>query len=827
MVFSLFFSLGTGTIWAVPLPAFPGAQGFGAQATGGRGGTIYHVTNLNDSGAGSFRDAVSAGNRIVVFDVGGYITLNSEVAMKSNLTIAGQTAPGGGIGIQGREVSFGSQSNIIVRHVRFRPGSGAPSTDNCLNFYQAHNVILDHVSVEFASWNNMDATTGDWTTHPINGITVQNSIDSDPIGQQFGAHTEAPNGQWSWFDNLFTNSHNRNPLAKVNTVFINNALYNCDAGYTTHTSTNFSHDIVNNYFVAGPASGGNFPWYQIDNNQSMYFTGNLHDSSLDGILNGTGTKPLPGYQGGGTVLTSPWSTITASYPTVSAASAYRRAISRAGALPWDEVDSLVIAQAKTLGSGTVGTGAGTSGPNSGLYTSQTQTGLGNGGFGTITDTSKPTDSDNDGIPDYWETAVGWNPNSADSMTLGSDGYAHLEDYVNWLADPHVVGLSSSNIDLDLSQFTTGFTSSPVFSVSGAVNGSVSILSDGHTARFVSAAGFSGLASYGFTVMDSAGSTMTLTVGVLVQPGGPTATPTRVLTATPTASFTKTFTATVTATPSATRTRTFTPTPTATPFLTPSPTASRTASPTASASPTSTQTSTASPTASATKTATVTSTMTASPTATKTITATLTKTPSPTATKTQTLTSTVTPAFTATVTSTVTWTQTPVPSATVTASPTASATASASPTATPSLTSTATYTPTQTPVFTQTLTPTASPTETFSLTPTPTVILSATATPTFSQGPPITTPIPFPNPAPGPTVTISFTLRDNSSWVHIEIFTTAFRKVNQVDLSNLSAGAQLVSIPLTDNHGSPLANGVYYIVVVNQQGRAVGKLLIIK
>src|ERR1700735_159953 len=81
------------------IPAFPGAFGFGASATGGRGGTVYHVTNLNDSGAGSFRDAVSAGNRIVVFDVGGYIVLKSPVLLSSNLTIAGQTAPGGGIGI--------------------------------------------------------------------------------------------------------------------------------------------------------------------------------------------------------------------------------------------------------------------------------------------------------------------------------------------------------------------------------------------------------------------------------------------------------------------------------------------------------------------------------------------------------------------------------------------------------------------------------------------------------------------------------------------------------------------------------------------------------
>src|SRR5262252_2894307 len=103
--------------------AFPGAQGFGANATGGRSGTVYHVTTLADSGTGSFRDAVSVANRIVVFDVGGYITLSSEVAIKGNITIAGQTAPGGGIGIRGAEVSFGSQNNVIVRHLRFRPGS--------------------------------------------------------------------------------------------------------------------------------------------------------------------------------------------------------------------------------------------------------------------------------------------------------------------------------------------------------------------------------------------------------------------------------------------------------------------------------------------------------------------------------------------------------------------------------------------------------------------------------------------------------------------------------------------------------------------------------
>jgi len=674
LVCCLILNMGVGSAIAASLPAFPDAQGFGALATGGRGGTVYHVTNLNDSGTGSFRDAVSAGNRIIVFDVCGYITLSSEVAMKSNITLAGQTAPGGGIGIRGAEVSFGSQSNIIVRNIRFRPGSGAASTDNGLNFYQAHNVILDHVSIEFASWNNIDATTGDWQTHPINGITVQNSIDADPIGQQFGAHTEAPNGQWSWFNNLFANSHNRNPLAKVNTVFINNALYNCDAGYTTHTSSNFSHDIVNNYFVDGPASGGNFPWFQIDNNQSIYSPGNRHDSSLDGALNGGTTQPLPGYQGGGTVLNSPWSTITASYPTVDAASAYRRAISWAGAKPWDEVDTLVVSQARTLGSGSTGTGAGTRGPDGSLYTSETQTGLGNSGFGNIACGSKPSDTDNDGIPDYWETAVGWNPNSADSMTISPDGYDHLEDYVNWLADPHAVGLSGGNIDLDLSQFSTGFTNNPVFSVSGAVNGSVSVLTDGHTARFVSNGGFSGLADYHFTVTDSVGSTMTLTVGVLVQPASLTVMPTRTSTATATRTATPVATFTFTVTRTNTSTFTFTPTLTATFTLT------RTNTATNTATRTNTQTFSFTPTPTATFTFTRTHTATNTPTKTNSLTFTFTPSSTATSTATRTITpvpptSTLTPTPTRTLTTvpptwTFTGTNTPVPlTSTFTATPT--------------------------------------------------------------------------------------------------------------------------------------------------------------
>ncbi len=89
---------------------------------------------------------------------------------------------------------------------------------------------MDHVSLEFGPWNNIDAVG-------CAAITVQNSIDANPTGQQFGAHTESVGQNYSWFYNIFANSHNRNPLAKINTVFINNVEYNNSAGYTTHTST--------------------------------------------------------------------------------------------------------------------------------------------------------------------------------------------------------------------------------------------------------------------------------------------------------------------------------------------------------------------------------------------------------------------------------------------------------------------------------------------------------------------------------------------------------------------------------------------------------------
>ena len=489
--------------------AFPGALGFGAYATGGRNGSVYHVTTLADSGAGSLRTGLTSGNRTIVFDVGGEIKLLTAISCSSSLTIAGQTAPGG-IVIDGGEISFANRNNIICRYIRIRPGSDTASTgDDALSFYRASNLIMDHTSIAFAPWNNIDGV-GD-STHLVTSITVQNSINANPTGQQFGCHAESVGGQWSWQYNIFANSHNRNPLAKVNDTFINNLEYNNSAGYTTHTSTRFKHDIVNNYFIWGPASGGNFPWYQIDNNQSIYFTGNLSDSDKNGTLGGSTTAPLPGYQGGGTILSAPWSSWTTIIPTMTTALAYRYDVSAAGAWPRDDVDSLIISQIKTLGTG---------GPGGGLYTSQTQTGLGNNGYGTFTGLTAATDTDNDGMPDYWELANGSATNSANGLTNTITGYTLLENYLNYLAAPHAVTQTNTAVDLNLSQFVTGFAASATFSLTNATNGTVSLLNSTN-AHFVPTANFSGLGGFNFIVTEGSYS-LNVAVTVCVTPIPPPA-----------------------------------------------------------------------------------------------------------------------------------------------------------------------------------------------------------------------------------------------------------------------------------------------------------------
>lgn len=487
---------------AEPL-AFPEALGFGANVTGGRAGTVYHVTNLNDDGAGSFRDAVSQGNRIVVFDVGGIINIKTAVSIKSNITIAGQTAPGEGIAIHGGKLSTGKQSNIIIRYLRIRPGENTASTkDDALNLYDAKNVIVDHCSVELAPWNNFGGSS-DNADYRVTGITVQNSLIANPIGQQFGAHIESIDGTWAWYYNAFVNTHNRNPLDKINDIFVNNILYNFEAGYTTHTSAKFKHDIVNNYFVYGPE--GKNEWFQVDKNQSIYANGNLIDKNRDGVLNG-GPTSIYYYQGPGEELKNPWNELTTKGPMMSAASAWRYVTSQSGVLPYDDIDSLIWHQVGTLGKeGALVKSVGAMG----LKT--------NNGWGEVIAGKAATDSDKDGIPDYFENAMGYDTAKDDAMTKESDGYVRIEKYINWLGAMHAQVAGNGTLDFDLRTITRGFQSvKPTYSVSTAENGSVELQKDGYTARFTPDKDFKGLASFKYTVKGNDNTEYTGRVEILVE-----------------------------------------------------------------------------------------------------------------------------------------------------------------------------------------------------------------------------------------------------------------------------------------------------------------------
>ncbi|KAH8668473.1 polysaccharide lyase family 1 protein [Xylariales sp. PMI_506] len=342
--------------------AFDGAVGFGSIATGGTGGTTYTVTTLADSGTGSFRDAVSGSNRIINFSVGGYIELESAVSLSSSITINGQTAPGGGIAVMGAEVSGSGKSNIIIRNFRFRQGTLDSDTGkSAVNFGDATNIILDHCSVEFGQWDSIDAVG-------VVNLTVSNSIIALPIGQQFGAHVET--GPSTFYRNLWVSAHNRQPLSKDNTQYLNNVVYNYQAAYTSaNTGGYFSHDIIGNYFITGPSTtSASDAFYQMDSYQSVYSTGNYLDSNKDGTLNGAAYNTV----GSAVVLSSPWYPTSAGLASLSAADAYAYVIANAGASPRDELDTYVVGLVETLGTG----GA--------LIKNQDDTGLSNGGYGTIT-----------------------------------------------------------------------------------------------------------------------------------------------------------------------------------------------------------------------------------------------------------------------------------------------------------------------------------------------------------------------------------------------------------------------------------------------------------
>ena len=419
--------------------AFPTAEGFGRFATGGRGGSVYKVTNLNDSGPGSLRDAVSQPNRTVVFTVGGLITITSRIIVKNNITIAGQTAPGQGICVYGDGFAFSGASNTIVRHIRIRMGINGESGKDAIAIAHGNNMIFDHVSVSWGRDGTIDVNPDSGAE--IYNLTFQNCI----IGQGLQTHSTGglmqSTGGVSILRSLYIDNNSRNPKVKGKNQFVNNIIYNWVASaYIEGDSDGLSEaNASNNYFIKGPNSSAQ-PFSGGNANFNIYASNNYYDANLDGVLNGS-VLSQASY---GPVT---WKTTPFPYPTVTQMTpqaAYNYVIANAGySKSRDKTDARLLQELQSVG--TMG------------QTISNENNAPMNGVGTISGGTAPADSDNDGMANDWEIAAGTNPNVADNNgNIDGDGYTNLEEYLNYMAGENPLPPSGTSITIQ--ENTTGFCS---------------------------------------------------------------------------------------------------------------------------------------------------------------------------------------------------------------------------------------------------------------------------------------------------------------------------------------------------------------------------------
>jgi len=464
--------------------AFPGAEGYGRFASGGRGGVVYQVTNKNDTGTGSLRAGIlMSGARTIVFRVGGTIELKSQLVITNpNITIAGHTAPGGGICLKFNkndttkfEAVLGVRaSNVIVRGVKFRPGPAAPSNwymhssfqlNDAVAITAGQNIIFDHCSFTWG-WDENISIWG-YYGKPSD-ITIQNCIIGEALMSQ-----SSPGGSWgvgsgglmgndnqaltptniTWYGNLFAHNNRRNPLnnalGESYTQIVNNVMYNwLDFGtaYEGLPTGSIKANLIRNYFKTGPST--NLERYAVligGNTPRLYVEGNI------GHKRPNSTQPewdIVGYLG--TIATPP------GYCASPAPTSYR--VTTAYSQP--TISNLLSAtNTYAMVTGLFGVGATyrlnelaqkvniTDAVDSRIINNTI-----NGTGGMVRDTaffgstmSYPvlatgtpyTDSDSDGMPNLWETIHGLNPNSAadrNNTNLMSP-YTNLEAFLNGYYNP--------------------------------------------------------------------------------------------------------------------------------------------------------------------------------------------------------------------------------------------------------------------------------------------------------------------------------------------------------------------------------------------------------
>ena len=490
--------------FADDVPAFPGAEGHGRYVTGGRGGTVVHVTNLNDSGTGSLRNAVNGSNRIVVFDVAGIIELKSDLVIKSNITIMGQTAPSPGITVRYRTVRPNG-NNIIIRFIRFRRGEEKDVNDGADAIWTRNytGMILDHCSFswsidEIASFYDNRNFTMQWCTL---GEALANP------GHTKGEHSYG--GIWggkgaSFHHNFLCHMQNRaprfcgaryawegydktkyaNPIQAEIVDFRNCVMYNWGNGNGCYGGTGGGQiNIVNNYYKAGPGTANKTRVTQV----SVATSSNAEGSPYMGYasryyINGnyvTAASSPANYDWKGVIYDSGLTTIdgercipddnhlygenvtyyknsvgkdfvrvkmdspveTGTVTTHTAENAYAKVLAYCGAsLYRDNVDTRYMDEAAN--GTTTYTGSATKTGDG--KTVQHRPGIidyvKDQGEYVLESSSRPDgfDTDNDGMPDAWETANGLNPNNASdakNYTLDSKGwYTNIEVYANSLVE---------------------------------------------------------------------------------------------------------------------------------------------------------------------------------------------------------------------------------------------------------------------------------------------------------------------------------------------------------------------------------------------------------
>ncbi|MEZ4829888.1 MAG: pectate lyase [Bacteroidia bacterium] len=435
--------------------AFPGAEGFGRDATGGRGGKVIYVTNLEDSGPGSFRAAVTqTGARYILFKVSGNIVLKSKLTIANgNLTIAGQTAPGDGICIRDYPVVINAD-NVIIRFMRFRLGAAGGQQADGLEGRFHKNIILDHCSV---SWSVDECLT----LYGNENTTVQWCIISESLNNSIhekGAHGYG--GIWggkyaSFHHNLLANHNSRNPrlgeaaddiFALTDLVDMrNNVIYNWGDN-SCYGGEGMNVNIVNCYYKPGPVTKKITRIISIDKNKNtaapiydmwgkFYIDGNYVEGSTlatnDNWNHGVYNQFSSSY---GTVSQADKDAMRMEQPhpingnvtTHDAQTAYQKVLEIVGAsLVRDAVDTRIITQVadKTF------TATGSNGSDKGIIDSQEDV----GGWPELVSKEAPADASSDGMPDDWKREMKLDPSKAQANGRNlSTAYDNVEVYINSL-----------------------------------------------------------------------------------------------------------------------------------------------------------------------------------------------------------------------------------------------------------------------------------------------------------------------------------------------------------------------------------------------------------